>query len=150
MRVYLDNCCYNRPYDDSSQKRIYWEAEAKLHIQDMIRQGELELAASYMLIFENQQNPYENRREAIYQFLLDNVSRFISSENEENIRCLLADIMKTGVKKKDAVHIVCAILADCKYFITTDDRLLKYQTDKLELINPIDFVRRLEVDLDDQ
>ena len=22
MRIYLDNCCYNRPYDDQSQIRI--------------------------------------------------------------------------------------------------------------------------------
>lgn len=27
MRVYLDNCCYNRPYDDQSQMRIHLEAE---------------------------------------------------------------------------------------------------------------------------
>ena len=23
MRIYLDNCCYNRPYDDQSQERGY-------------------------------------------------------------------------------------------------------------------------------
>lgn len=27
MRVYLDNCCYNRPYDDQSQMRIHLETE---------------------------------------------------------------------------------------------------------------------------
>ena len=25
MKVYLDNCCYNRPYDDQSQLRISLE-----------------------------------------------------------------------------------------------------------------------------
>ena len=33
MRVYLDNCCFNRPFDDQSQLRIRLETEAKLDIQ---------------------------------------------------------------------------------------------------------------------
>lgn len=37
MRIYLDNRCYNRPYDDQSQLRISLEAQAKLHIQEMIK-----------------------------------------------------------------------------------------------------------------
>ena len=27
MRVYLDMCCYNRPYDDQSQLKVAMEAE---------------------------------------------------------------------------------------------------------------------------
>lgn len=30
MRVYLDNCMFNRPFDDQSHIRIRLEAEAKL------------------------------------------------------------------------------------------------------------------------
>ena len=46
MRIYLDNCSYNRPYDDQSQMRIHLETQAKLHIQDMIRQKQIELVTS--------------------------------------------------------------------------------------------------------
>lgn len=53
MRVYLDNCCYNRPYDDQTQIRIYLETEAKLYIQDMIKNGGLDLVTSYILEYEN-------------------------------------------------------------------------------------------------
>ena len=28
MRIYLDNCCYNRPFDDQRQERIHMESEA--------------------------------------------------------------------------------------------------------------------------
>lgn len=35
MRIYLDNCSYNRPYDNQSQMKIYLETQAKLHIQDI-------------------------------------------------------------------------------------------------------------------
>jgi len=36
MRVYLDNCCFNRPYDDQGFLSIYLETQAKLSIQDLI------------------------------------------------------------------------------------------------------------------
>ncbi len=58
MRIYLDNCCYNRPYDDQSQLRISLEAQAKMHIQSMIRNDELELVTSFMLTFEKLKEPH--------------------------------------------------------------------------------------------
>jgi len=35
-RVYLDNCCFNRPYDNQSYLKIELETKAKLKIQEMI------------------------------------------------------------------------------------------------------------------
>ena len=52
MRVYLDNCCYNRPYDDQSYMRIHLETQAKLYIQEMIKEKKIELVNSYMLEYE--------------------------------------------------------------------------------------------------
>jgi hypothetical protein len=65
MRVYLDNCCFNRPFDDQSQARIRLEAEAKLEIQQRIASGAIELAWSYVLEHENHANPFEVRRKLI-------------------------------------------------------------------------------------
>ena len=39
MKIYLDNCCFNRPFDDQSQIKIHIEAQAKLDIQKNIKQG---------------------------------------------------------------------------------------------------------------
>jgi len=33
-RLYLDNCCFNRPYDDQSNLLNRMETEAKLFIQE--------------------------------------------------------------------------------------------------------------------
>ena len=44
MRVYLDNCCYNRPFDDQDQLKVRLETEAKLRIQFLMRTGVLEYA----------------------------------------------------------------------------------------------------------
>ncbi len=60
--VYLDNCCFNRPFDDQRQVRVQVEAEATMFIQERIRGGRQGLAWSYMLDFENAANPFEERR----------------------------------------------------------------------------------------
>ena len=65
MRIYLDNCCFNRPFDDQSQIRVRLESEAKLKIQEEIRSGRLQLAWSYVLDYENNKNPYQERKERI-------------------------------------------------------------------------------------
>ena len=51
--------------------------------------------------------------------------------------------MATGVKSADAHHAASAIIAGCDYLLTTDDRLLKYSTDKIQVVDPIEFIKRL-------
>jgi predicted nucleic acid-binding protein len=52
--------------------------------------------------------------------------------------------MESDIKKKDATHLACSIIAECDYFITTDKRVLNYKTDKIKIINPITFMERWE------
>ncbi len=54
--------------------------------------------------------------------------------------------MKTGVKFKDACHVASAIYARCEYFITTDVRLLKYRTEEIKMVTPIEFITDMEGD----
>ena len=42
MRVYLDNCCYNRPFDPQTDLRISLETAAKMQVQALMRSGEVE------------------------------------------------------------------------------------------------------------
>jgi len=42
MRVYPDNCCYNRPFDDQTQLKVRLETEAKLYVQGLMRTGAVE------------------------------------------------------------------------------------------------------------
>ncbi len=144
MRVYLDNCCYNRPYDDQTQMRVSLEAQAKLHVQELIKAEKLELASSWFITYENANNPHDIRRKAIQTFLVDNVSVFISSEKREQVETIANSIMVSGVKKMDACHIASAILAHCDCILTTDKRMLKFKSDKIEVLNPAEFVTRLE------
>ena len=149
MKVYLDNCCYNRPYDDQTQIRIHLETEAKLHIQDVIKNGELALVTSYILEYENGKNRFSHKKQAISDFMSANESYYVGEERDGEVRKIAEDIMKTGVKSMDALHVACAILAKSDYFITTDDRLLKYQAEAIQVVTPGELIRRLEA-IDDE
>ena len=144
MKVYLDNGCYNRPYDDQTQRRISLETQAKLHVQEMIRKDELELVVSFINTYELSQSKLTSRRETIMEYVRDNASEFINSDDGGQIKRRAEEIMKTGIKMKDAYHIACAERAGCDYLLTTDDRFLKYKTEDIYIINPIDFVLLLE------
>ncbi len=57
ITVYLDNCCFNRPYDDQGHLSIYLETQAKLAIQELVKDKEIVLVWSFILDYENQANP---------------------------------------------------------------------------------------------
>lgn len=148
MKIYLDNCCYNRPYDDQSQLRIHQEAEAKLYIQEMISQKKFELVTSFMLDFENGQNCNVLNQIRIKQFMRENETYYVGGSHYDTLEETVKTIMATGVKQKDAFHVACAVYAGGTYFLTTDDRLLKYHCDEIQIVTPCEFIRRLEADLD--
>lgn len=68
----------------------------------------------------------------------------MGEEHKKEIELKAAEIMQTGVKFKDACHVASAIYAGCEYFISTDIRLLKYRSDEIKLVTPIEFVTEME------
>ncbi|MBE6092508.1 MAG: type II toxin-antitoxin system VapC family toxin [Selenomonas ruminantium] len=140
MRIYLDNCCYNRPYDDQTQTKIHIETQAKLDIQARIREGRWELVSSYILEAENAANPFDRKRRDIQSFLDANTKIFVSDQQDPAVRKLATDIMDTGLHLMDACHIACAIIAECDVFLSTDKRVLKYQPTNIRILNPATFL----------
>ena len=142
MKIYLDNCCYNRPFDDQTSERVHLESLAKLYIQRRIWDGAFDLVWSYVLDFEAGQNPFAERRKAIMLW------RDIASENvrreTEAILELAEDLQSGGVKSYDALHIACAAEADCDCFITVDRRLLRIADPPVRIVDPISFVVDME------
>ena len=74
-----------------------------------------------------------------------NESYYVGIERDGEVKEIAGDIIRTGVKSIDAFHVACAILAESDYFITTDDRLLKYQTEDIQIVTPGELIRRLEM-----
>jgi predicted nucleic acid-binding protein len=141
-RLYLDNCSFNRPYDDQSLLKNYIEAEAKIYIQKEILKNNFELVWSYVMDYEISFNPFSDRKNQILKW--KNIAIADISESEKVI-AMANDIMKRNVKPKDSLHLACAIEAECNYFITTDGKILNKSIENIIIINPIDFIRTLEV-----
>ena len=143
LRVYLDNCCFNRPFDDQTQARIRIEAEAKLDIQSRILTKELDLAWSYMVEFENEVNPFEERQDAIVHWRTHST---VAIEETPEILSGAGRLTSLGFKSKDALHVACAISAGCAYFLTTDDDILRRSkaVSDVEILNPTELLRILD------
>jgi predicted nucleic acid-binding protein len=139
MRIYLDNCAFNRPFDDQSQIRIRLESEAKLYIQEKIKQQEIELVWSYILDVENEQNPFEERKKTIEKW--KSVAVLDVAETQKLI-ATANSLVKEGIRAKDALHVASAIEGKASYFLTTDDKLIKKlsEIDEIQIINPVDMI----------
>ena len=144
LKVYLDICCFNRPFDDQIPMRIRLETEAKLYIQRAIYEKKLALAWSYMLEYENSNSPYEERANAI---LLWKDLAEMQCPSADDVLAHGKELMKLGIKPCDALHIACALKCGCDYFITTDKLLLNKKVANIKIANPIDFVTETEVDV---
>ena len=141
LKIYLDMCSYNRPFDNQSQMKIRLETEAKLYIQSGIRSKKYTMVWSYMLDLENANNPYDDKRNAVAPW------KEIASEycpSSDDVLSAGQNIMGYGIKPKDALHIACAIKSGCEYFITTDKGIFNKNIENIKVINPIDFVIETE------
>jgi predicted nucleic acid-binding protein len=139
-RIYLDNCCLNRPYDDLGNLTVQLEAEAKLFIQDEIIRKKFELAWSFMMDYEISCNPSYERKIA---FLNWRKTAVVDIDPIETILIKGKELEQRKLKKKDALHIASAIEAKCEYFLTTDGKILNKNIPEIKIMNPLDFVRQL-------
>jgi len=140
MRLNLDNCCFNRPFDDQTQLRIKLEAEAKLKIQEENRSGSLQLAWSYILDYENSKNPFQERNIRISRWKKYAINHI---EETNEILELAVSLNLKGIQKIDSSHISCAIHAESDYFLTTDDKVLKAHAviEDIRIADPISFIK---------
>ena len=142
MKIYLDNCCFNRPFDDQSRIRIMLETEAKLRIQEEVRVGRFKLIWSYILDYENSKNPYEERKLRIKGW-----EKYAVTDLQENDEVIerANSLNLTGFKKLDSLHIACAIISKCDFFITTDDKILSLAktVEGIKITDPIGFIKEV-------
>lgn len=122
MRIYLDLCCLNRPFDDQSQARIALESHAVVLILEKIDRGAHALCNSAALVIENSLSPRTQVRLEIER-LLERAGIWIAHDKAADERA--AELRKLGFRESDAYHIAAAETARCDRLATCDDKLLK-------------------------
>lgn len=132
MKIYLDACCLNRPFDDQDQHRIRLESEAILIIIDTIYRDKWEWIGSETLIVELENTPDIDKRNHLKE-LASNIHTIVNLNDREMSRA--EELQRLGFKAYDAMHIACSETANVDIFLTTDDKLLKMANRERERLN---------------
>lgn len=132
MKVYLDACCLNRPFDDQSQPRVRLETEAISIILEKLHQNEWEWIGSEILLHEIGQTPdLENRQRALsFASLAHQVV-----EITEKVLRRAEELEEAGFDSYDAIHLSSAEFGKADVFLTTDDQILKVAARKKNLFS---------------
>ncbi|RME91206.1 MAG: PIN domain-containing protein [Anaerolineae bacterium] len=145
MRVYLDACCLNRPFDDQSQPRIHLETIAISLILEKISRGEWEWVGSETLFSEIRKNPDMERRERVW--LLAQQAHEVINLNDEILH-RAEEFQAAGFDAYDALHLASAEAGKVDVFLTTDDQILKTARRRARLLpfrvaNPVTWLEEI-------
>lgn len=118
MKIYLDNCCYNRLLDDRSYSQIYYERNSILLILELVELSVFQMVGSEMLVREmaDTQNLYKRSvLQMVYELCSEEVKITPQIlDRAEEIR------HKSNIKYKDSIHLACAETANADALLTTD------------------------------
>ena len=122
MKIYMDVCCLNRPFDDLSQLRVFFENEAVLSIISYCDSGEWVLCSSSIIDYEVAQISDSEKHEKVIM-LYSSASEHIEVTQDLTERA--KQFQECGIKYFDSLHIALAESAKADVLLTTDDRLIK-------------------------
>jgi predicted nucleic acid-binding protein len=122
LRLYLDVCCLNRPFDDLSQEKVYLEAEAVLSIVSHCEREEWILLSSSAIDYELSQMQDDDKFEKITTLYIASKEWLALSIDAEN---RAKYFQRYGIKALDSFHMALAETQKADVFLTTDARLLQ-------------------------
>lgn len=120
--IYLDVCCFNRPFDDQSQERIRLEAEAVLMILERCQSGVWTLITSEAVEVEIGQIRDPDRLAQVQLLAGAAMQRVVVDVSVER---RVEGWARQGFGAFDAFHLACAEVGNVTVLLTTDDRFLR-------------------------
>ena len=117
MRIYLDNCCYNR-----SNSKIYYERNSIMIILELAEKSAIKIIGSEMLIKE-----IDDTKDAYKKSVLEMLYSLCSEEIIVDKTILnRAEIIRhsSNIKYKDSIHLACAEAANADVLLTTDIKFM--------------------------
>ena len=103
-----------------------------------MRAGEVEYVWSSVLEFEIRKSKFVDRASRILPWAS---GAAVNVEVDDGIRCRAKEFEAAGLKPADALHVACAESADCDWFFTTDNGILKKgkALTSMRIANPLEF-----------
>ncbi|MDR4509306.1 MAG: hypothetical protein MRJ65_13955 [Candidatus Brocadiaceae bacterium] len=142
MKLYLDLCVYNRPFDDQGHDRIALETSIFTYILEKIETDIYALVNSDALRYENNKNPDSLRSVRITTYF-ELAKEFVEISNADYDRVKV--LKGLGFSDIDALHISLAERFQADYFITCDDDIVnRYKRHKdvikIKIVNLTEFI----------
>lgn len=142
MKLYLDLCVYNRPFDYQGQDKISLETNIFIYILEKIEIGDYTLIASEALVYENNKNTNIQKKSRVASYF--SLAQDFIEINDSDIK-RAKSIKELGFSDIDALHIALAEKAEVDYFITCDDGIIshyKKQRDfiKIKIVTLTEFI----------
>ncbi len=137
MKIYFDNCCLNRPFDDLRNNIVRMEAEAVLSIVDSCESGEWEYFSSDVLLDEILGMSNTDKRERV-MLLYRSASSHINLTDVIVLRAKEFELW--GLKSYDALHLASAESGGADILLTTDKNfIIKAQRSNTSILvqNPL-------------
>ncbi len=131
MKIYLDNCIYNRPFDYQGQERIALETNAFIYILENIEKGFYTVVISEASVYENNKSLDEQRKIRVASYF-QLAKEFVVSDGSDIER--VKSLKGLGFSDIDALHIVLAEKSKADYFITCDDGIISLYKKNRDLI----------------
>jgi predicted nucleic acid-binding protein len=122
LRLYLDTCCLNRPFDDQSQERVRAETEAIRSILEEVELGRWEMIRSEAVEVEVRRITDLTRRLEVLKTARAGTIH-VSIRTEHQVRAGV--LARLGFKGFDALHIACAESGGADVLLTTDDAMAR-------------------------
>ncbi|NOZ76452.1 MAG: hypothetical protein GXO65_01990 [Euryarchaeota archaeon] len=147
MRVYLDLCAWNRPFDSWEVQKVKDEAHAVIAL---LERPDITIIGSRFAMRMIEEISWDIKYEHVSSLMNEYVKEIVK---EEAVMLHQADMLQAKCRLKkleDALHLVIACHGDAEYFVTTDqelinkNRCIKEQLQKLgfalNIANPMELV----------
>jgi predicted nucleic acid-binding protein len=137
MKIYMDVCCFCRPFDDQLVPRIRYESEAIIAILNRC-ELDWDLVWSSAITYEISKILDHQKKHYLTSFAAKTKINILV---DKNVKERAAVFMGWGIKALDALHVACAERAGATILLTTDDTLkniMSHHSDtiSIQIVNP--------------
>jgi hypothetical protein len=140
LKIYMDNCCFNRPFDDCSSDRVFLESEAILTILRKCQEGIFEIIGSDVLDFEMSNMSNIDKKNKVISLYSIVKTKYTEDEKSKKMS---EELIRKNVKWLDSMHVSIAEVNKVDIFLTTDDKLMSNSNKvklKMRVINPLNWI----------
>lgn len=121
MKIYMDVCCLNRPFDDQTQDRIRIESDAILAILSKCISENWHILSSEVIDIEIENIPDRWKKSKILK--LYELAKEKVRLNEAIVKRAY-ELQNSGLTAFDSLHVASAEHSKADVFLTTDKNLL--------------------------